>query len=820
MASKRKYQPSATAIDKDLVFTKNDVTLYVKLPPLPYEFIEYSAREALAESLNIGLESILVSQEKEIECHLIMTYVPFDVEDWKNKLEFVSSRFKPLEQWKYSLDSLARHVKRQKFRSREVYLGIKIGMRHEFKGATVTGSLGLLSNLLTFTATGQEDSWIADKELEFWHDRAQTFKNRVCLGALRAEEITSEDIVRLIKETLWPAMPIDEIPYSEKQQWGTGEIASIGIGTIQNSAKGLKITQFHNGEFIEGYKATLCFSRFPDEIVFPRDEPWMHYTGLFHHPTTIYSRFTIEPARKVEKVVANKEKDALDQFNNSNGNAPLAIVEQLENAQLLKHSLSRDRKPWMFGRHRIVVTARSQKELESNVQNVINQYKELNIEVVWPSGDQVNLLLESQPGDHVRSKAYYQRQELGIISVGMPNGSGKVGDSVEYKHGQQQGWLGPYIGRTNSRVEEPVFVSIHSAIAKNNPPGCVITGAPGGGKTFAGLSMTYMMALQNIWTILIDPKGDALPMQHLPGIRDRVQVLDLKSGFDGILDPFTMSPDPASQKLLAVEVVSLFLGGNLQPGEKNALMETIHTVSSHSIPSLNKVVDMLLEHPEKDGRALGNTLRLIRDLPFARLCFAPNRNPDAKPLNPEDGLTIISLKSLDLPSSSKSSGYTTSNWLAIGIMYLLASYTESLMNGADQKHPKAVVIDEAWSITSTAQGQNMIQRLARMGRSLNTAIICISQNAADFQSLTNSMPYRLAFGTKDTDEIEAVAKFLGLEAGENGKTLEGNFKTIHGLSQGNCLMRDPEGRIQSVQIDNWNQELFDRINTNPDTKKA
>ena len=142
------------------------------------------------------------------------------------------------------------------------------------------------------------------------------------------------------------------------------------------------------------------------------------------------------------------------------------------------------------------------------------------------------------------------------------------------------------------------------------------------------------------------------------------------------------------------------------------------------------------------------------------------------------------------------------------------------MNTSNQKHPKAVIIDEAWSITSTAQGRNMIQRLARMGRSLYTAIICISQNAGDFQDLTNSMPYRLAFGTKDSDEVEAVAKFLGLEAGDDGKTLPGNYSTIEKLQRGQCLMRDPDGRIQTVLVDNWSDEIFEAINTNPDTKKS
>lgn len=815
----KKYQPSLIAIEGDLGFSKKEVWLYAKLPPLPYEFLDYNAREALADSLNIGLGSLLVSQEKSVDCQMIVTSMPFDEEEWAEKFDSKVSRYDPSPEWPYVLNDMKKYVKWRKFRSREVYLGVKLGNRSDYKNTGVLASLRDISDVLT-TAMGVNDPALSDKEIAFWKDRSSAYKNILCHGALQAEEIRAETIARLLKETLWPGMEMDDIPLQDRQDWGTGEISGLAIADVYNNSKSLKISQFRNGETVEGYRATLCFSRFPDEINFPAQEPWIHYSSLLPTPTTIFSRFTIEPARNVQKVVEAKEKDALDQFENSGGtNAPLAIIEQLQVAQELKYTLSRERKPWIFGRHRIVVTGKTQKELERNAQSVMDLYKNIDIEVVWPAGDQLNLLLESQPADRVRSNSYYQRQELGIMAVGMPTGSGKVGDKVVYKDGGEKGWLGNYIGYTNSRVEEPVFMSIHSAISKNFPPGCVITGSPGGGKTFTGLTLTYLMALQDVWTVLIDPKGDAIPMAALPGLEGRVRIFDLKNGNDGMLDPFTLSDKPALQNLLAIEVVELFIGGRLDTKSKNALMDAVKEVAQRPTPSLYDVVEVLSVHRTEEGRGLGSSLSFIRDLDFARLCFSPNRNPNQKPMRAEDGLTIISLKGLDLPATSNRENYTTTNFLAVGIMYLLANYTESLMYSSNEKHPKAVVIDEAWSITSTPQGANMIPRLARMGRSLNTAVMLISQNAADFLNLTNSMPYRLAFGTKDADEITAVVKFLGLEQDENGKPLPGSYKTVERLDRGQCLMRDPDGRIQTVIIDNkWNPEIFKALDTNPDTK--
>lgn len=815
-----KYKPSLVGIEKDLAFSAKEVWLFVKLPSLPYEFIENNAREALAESLSIGFESLLTSDEKNLECHLIVTSSPFDDDDWRVKLESVSKNHDASPAWRPVLDRMHGHVKYQEFRSREVYLGVLLGHRSEYKSTSTGASLRMISDTLT-SFFGVSDPEISPEEKNFWEQKSDAFKNVLLYGALRAEEIRAETVARILKETIWPGMPLEEVSNIDRQSWGRGEIDGIAIADIYNNSRFLKISQFSEGRHYEGYRATLCFSRFPDQFHFPQQEPWIHYSSLLGNNTTVYSRFTIEPARKVQQVVARKEKDALDQFQNSGGdNAPLAIIEQLQVAQELKYSLSRDRKPWIFGRHRIVVTGSTQKELEKNAQRVIDLYKNLDIDVVWPSGDQLNLLLEAQPADHVRSSAYYQRQEIGILSVGMPTGSGKVGDVVGIDDkGREQGWLGPYIGRTTSRVEEPVFMSLHSAISKNHPPGCTITGAPGGGKTFTGLTLTYLMALQGVWTVMIDPKGDALPMRELPGLDGRIRTFDLKNGNDGLLDPFTLGKDLPDQKLLALEVIALFRGGRLGDRTENALMDCINAVAQTQTPSLYAVVEMLRVHETDEGRALGNSLNLIRDLEFAKLCFAPNRNPDAQPMRAEDGLTVISLQGLDLPATSNRETYTVKNQLAVGIMYLLTHYTESLMYSADSKHPKAVVIDEAWSITSTPQGANMIPRLARMGRSLNTALILISQNAKDFLDLTNSMPYRMAFGTKDADEIEAVSKLLGLEAGDDGKALPGNAKTIYDLGRGACLMRDPEGRIARVQVDNWNEEMFDAFNTNPETRK-
>jgi type IV secretory pathway VirB4 component len=323
------------------------------------------------------------------------------------------------------------------------------------------------------------------------------------------------------------------------------------------------------------------------------------------------------------------------------------------------------------------------------------------------------------------------------------------------------------------------------------------------------------MALAGIWTIYIDPKGDALPMSNLPGMEE-AKVFDLRQGNDGMLDPFSIGQTNAEKVGLALETIGLFMGGQnrITPQQNVQLSQILKKVSIMPNPSLNKVVDELMAADSDDAKGLGATLDLIRDLPFARLCFA-EKTGDA--LRPDEGLTIITLLGLDLPSSvTPPESYSNSNKLAVAVMYLLASFTRDLMMNLNKSHPKAIVIDEAWAITSTPQGAKLIFEVARMGRSLNTGLVLVSQNAGDFlgEGVTNSISTKLAFRAKQPEEIENVLKFFNLEPHE------GNKDIIRELRNGECIIQDVEGRIAIVQVDGWSQEMNYAFETNPETRKT
>jgi len=703
------------------------------------------------------------------------------------------------------------HVRGDPFDVKKVFLGVRLGARRD--KASLLDAVNPLRGLMRGIqqATDLHDVSVSDAELAEWTSQAHSLRRVLAESALHAEPATASDVATILSAPLWPSMTQPPATASAKKTWGAGELTSLVDCEITNNRKYLTVHQVTpQGTFASGYVATLSISRFPDVLRFPDQEPWIHMAARLDFPVDFSLRFTVVPFQAVKKDVSRKLADAKDQAQHiaeSGTSVPLQVREQLEVSTVLEYELDKTRLPWIYATHRLLITASTPEQLAARGRSLIEAYRELGIDVVWSSGDQMSLLLESMPGDKVRTRSYIQRQELPLLSGGMPTASSQVGD--------MRGTTTPrscYLGYTTSRVVEPVLFSPHTAMANNYPPGVAITGAPGGGKSYLAFTLAHQMAMQGVWTIYLDPKADAKPMANIPGL-DGARVFDLRDGNAGMLDPFSLGTTTAESTLLAMETLRLLLGGHLSEEREEALLHALEAVAAAPEPSLSKVVDYLVASSSNTAaRNLGAVLRTIRELPFASLCFAPTTGTR---LRPEDGLTVITLLGIDLPNAqTKSEDYSYENRLAVSVMYLLTRYARQLMLNLDKSHPKAICVDEAWAITSTPQGAKLIPEIARMGRSHNTALLLVSQNAGDLmeESVTNSISTKFAFRSSIPGEIDDVLSLFALADDQ------GYEAAVRDLHNGECLMQDIDGRVSRVQIDAWDEGLFNTFNTNPETR--
>src|SRR6202012_3584036 len=206
---------------------------------------------------------------------------------------------------------------------------------------------------------------------------------------------------------------------SNKRTWGAGEIEGLCEGQVHNGRPLLRLEHLEG----ESYAAFLSFARFPDVMSFPDGEPWLHYADSLPFPVEVSSRMKLIPPGKASKDVGRRLAHARDMdmhIREAGAEAPIALAEQIAAARMLEHGITKERLPFVYRWHRLIVTAPTRDVCVRRVEAVTDHYRDIGIDLVNSTGDQFSLLTESLPGERVRLSSYVQRQPLYTIAGGMP----------------------------------------------------------------------------------------------------------------------------------------------------------------------------------------------------------------------------------------------------------------------------------------------------------------------------------------------------------------------------------------------------------------
>jgi RecA/RadA recombinase len=440
---------------------------------------------------------------------------------------------------------------------------------------------------------------------------------------------------------------------------------------------------------------------------------------------------------------------------------------------------------------------------------VAEHYRDAGIDVVNSTGDQFSLLCESLPGDRVRLGSYLQRQPLYTIAGGMPTATVDLGDRVA----PDAGWVGPYIGETLGRARSVVHFDPLVAAARNRPTAVAITGEPGGGKTTLALLLILQLALRGVTVAVIDPKGDAESLVTWLRARGRqARTLPLGSAAPGLLDPFSFGDDLAERRTMATETLRLLLP-RMSEERESAMIQAVGAVAAGEQPSLGKVVAHLEKSDDPASMNLGAVLASMSEMRLAKLCFSPS---GGQGIDAAGWTTVFTLAGLTLPDVGvRRDDFSYEQRLSVALLYLVSQFARRLLNGMDRSLPKAIFLDEAWAITSTPQGAKLIPEVSRMGRSRNTALILVSQNAGDLlnEQVTNCISSVFAFRSSERAEVANVMSLLGVEPSDDHKAV------LRGLGNGECIFRDLDGRAGRIGVELISDDLRRSLDTNPTRAK-
>jgi hypothetical protein len=785
--------------DDRILLTDTHAWAYYRIPTVSYEFTTAEEREALATNITVALAAIRM---QDAEVHLRIAHRSYPAHAWATGLDATSDGGPG---WREYLEQTYQHVWSKDFWAKEVYLGVRLGQRGV--RAQLTG--GVLSQFVsaysrTERGMGLEDEAVGTPEIAKWTENAERLGRALRASALAARHATNGEIAWLIKHSLMATAGEAAPSATRRRRWGLGEIETLFEGQIRNGRSLLCLEHLAG----ESYVAFLSFARFPDVMSFPDGEPWLHYSDSLPFPVEISSRMKLISPAKASKDVSRRLAHARDMdahIREAGAEAPIALAEQIAAARMLEHGITKERLPFVYGWHRLVVTAPTRDLCVRQVEAVVEHYRDIGIDVVNSTGDQFSLLCESLPGDRIRLNSYVQRQPLYTIAGGMPTATVELGDRID----QNAGWIGPYVGETLGRARSIVHFDPLLAAARNRPTAVAITGEPGGGKTTLAMLLIYQLALRGATVAVIDPKGDAESLvEYLKGQGRRARVLPLNSAAPGLLDPFSFGMELAEKRTMATETLRLLLP-RMSEERESAMIQAVGAVAGAERPSLGKVIRHLEQSDDPAWKNTGAVMRSISEMRLARLCFAPSVGQQ---IDAEGWITVFTLAGLTLPDSNTNrDDYSYEQRLSVALLYLVSQFARKLLNGIDKTMPKAIFLDEAWAITSTPQGAKLVPEVSRMGRSRNTALILVSQNAGDLlnEQVTNCLSSVFAFRSTERAEVSNVMSLLGVAPSDEHKAV------LRSLGNGECIFRDLDDRAGRIGIDLVSEELKDWIDTNP-----
>jgi hypothetical protein len=805
--TKGRSRLSVRYFDDRIVLTETHAWAYYRLPTHAYEFTTPPEREAMAVNITVALAAIRLP---DAEVHLRVAHRSYPAADWAARLDGTSDGGPG---WHDYLDEMYRHVWSKDFWTKEVYLGVRLGQR----GMRAQLSGGMFSQFVSAyraseQALGLTDEAVPGGELARWTEQAERLGRALAASALDARHATSDEIAWLFRHALAGTLGDPPPSAARRRRWGAGEIEALLEGQVHNGRTLLRLDHPAG----ESWVAFLSFSRFPDVMSFPEGEPWLHFADSLPFPVEISSRMRLIPPAKASKDVGRRLAHARDMdahIREAGVDLPLALAEQIEAARMLEHGITKERLPFVYGWHRLGVTAPSRDLCQRRVEALVEHYRDIGIDVVNSTGDQFSLLCESLPGDRVRLPSYVQRQPLYTIAGGVPTATVDLGDraATDLDEGgrDSQIWIGPYIGETLGRARSIVHFDPLLAAARNRPTAVAITGEPGGGKTTLALLLILQLALRGVTVAVIDPKGDAESLVDVLQARGRrARVLPLGSAAPGLLDPFSFGDDLAEKRTMATETLRLLLP-RMSEERESAMVQAVAAVAGRDRPSLGKVIRHLEQSQDAASKNLGAVLRSMSEMRLARLCFAPS---GGQRIDAAGWTTVFTLAGLTLPDVAVGrEDFSYEQRLSVALLYLVSQFARRLLNGMDRRLPKAIFLDEAWAITSTPEGAKLVPEVSRMGRSRNTALILVSQNAGDLlaEQVTNCISSVFAFRSSERVEVANVMALLGVEPSDEHQM------ALRGLGNGECIFRDLEGRAGRIGIDLISDEMRQWLDTNP-----
>jgi hypothetical protein len=553
------------------------------------------------------------------------------------------------------------------------------------------------------------------------------------------------------------------------------------------------------------HQAQLVLGAMPEEAVVPGPAAELMFAPLelgFGVDATLSVEFlgNREARRLLAKRKIDADQIAREEASGEHGPS-FEAVERPHLARELEALLGGgDRPPLLRSALLLSVAGRDEAELEERVERLRESYG--RVQLHRPGGEQHRLFLASLPATVFPLPEYREHLLPDQLGAMVPHAISQVGSAI-----------GPYIGHPLTGTRSPVQFDLAEACQRNRPPTCLLVGSLGSGKTVCLELAAWQAFLQGSGPIVdIDPKGDH-HLDRLPGVAERIETIELsgEERYRGLLDPMRIGAPETREDLTYNFLVSI-LPAPVKPEWQTQLRLAVSEAVAAGARDCAQILTRLAVAANEEAVEVGRAIEVHGQAGLAKLGLGG----DGSQLPAVGDAQVVSLRirNLSLPlAGTARAELLEEERTSLAVLRLLAAYALRLCASDTERH-SVLAMDEAWALTSDAQGRALLERISRLGRSQNITPILATQMLGDTAELEPLVGALFAFGVETEAEARRALELLRLDPDDEAAT-----QRLLGYRSGRCYLRDFDGQVAPIQIEPppW---LLAALSTTPSRQEA
>ncbi|MFD7708593.1 ATP-binding protein [Streptomyces sp. NPDC059786] len=329
----------------------------------------------------------------------------------------------------------------------------------------------------------------------------------------------------------------------------------------------------------------------------------------------------------------------------------------------------------------------------------------------------------------------------------------------------------------DSGTTRPVMINVADAPKVDASASMGIVGDLGAGK-----SVLQKLIAEAVWA----RGGCAICIDRTPvrewaafartAAQGRVQIVDAAQA-EVSIDPLRMFDGPEGRHY-ALSYLTLQLGIGPMSTSGEVLHHAVEQAAASAAPSMHRVLEALEEMAAGEGgrrkdaaATLAGLIRVVATNSLAAMVFDPALPPVRLDASSTSDLIVITTTGLKLPPKAAFDKpeilhqQPLEALIGRAVLYLIAAIARQTAF-EDPERFTAVVLDELYWLTSSAEGTALVHEILHDGRKHGAGLLGASHDAEELGPDRGLMAYRALARTADRDRARRGLEFVGLDPGD------------------------------------------------------